>query len=873
MDGADPVPASIGGAPRGSVRRRLERSLGRLGAQIAIRPWPVIGAIGLVTAALLAAIPSLRVDTSFVRMLPEGDPSLHVFAEFRSRFGCPERAVLAVRPAGGLFQEAGMRRLAALQADLEAEVPLIGEIQSLLNARDTRGVGDTLIVEDLFAEWPRTPAEWTALERRARSNPLYQNLFVSPGSEWTLIVLEPDLASESVSDDPLGGFDDGASVGTGLAGLDAAASSRSVVEQEPPIESIDSDQMIEITRALERVVERHRRPDFEIAMGGGVVMGAVLAKGIERDFGVLLGMASGIIAVLLLLGFRSVALVALVLGVVMLALAASVGWMALVGAPLDVGTQILPAFLLAVGVGYAVHVLTIFVQRHRASGDKRRAVAEALEHSGLAILLTAITTMAGLVAFAFAGLTPLENIGTFGPVGVLAAAAYSLLLLPALLVVLPIAPPAERGVVEWTRHRLDAVAVFSIRHRRGVGGVLASALVLAALQLPALRVSHNPLHWLPEDSDFRRDNRILDEQFGGGYQLELLVRMRDGRSLREPEVLQSMRALADDLARLETPHLKTSSVIGLHDVVEEIHQALNEGDPRERRIVSDPQLVAQELLLFESSGSDDLEEVVDPAFEVGRMTVRVNYADAYHTTPFVEAVDALARRHLGDAAHVETTGLFAISQRAFGVMLDGMIRSYAIAIVVIGALMLLLIGRAREGLLAAIPNLAPIVLTLGLMGALGVPLGMFTLLVGNIALGLAVDDTIHFVHGYVRERERGLDAETAVRRTLRTTGSALFFTSAALVVGFSVFAFASLDSLVAFGLLASCAIALAFLCDVLVMPGLLVAVAELDRKRSMRAMASAAAGRSGGGWRVWRPHRTRPGELARPAADPSASAR
>jgi predicted RND superfamily exporter protein len=96
---------------------------------------------------------------------------------------------------------------------------------------------------------------------------------------------------------------------------------------------------------------------------------------------------------------------------------------------------------------------------------------------------------------------------------------------------------------------------------------LLAVFVLLALAIGGIahvRISHNPLHWLPEESQFRRANELLDEEFGGGYQLELLVHMREGRSLREPEVLQAMRNLADDLSGSGMPHLRASKVVGLH---------------------------------------------------------------------------------------------------------------------------------------------------------------------------------------------------------------------------------------------------------------------------------------------------------------------
>jgi len=160
-----------------------------------------------------------------------------------------------------------------------------------------------------------------------------------------------------------------------------------------------------------------------------------------------------------------------------------------------------------------------------------------------------------------------------------------------------------------------------------------------------------------------------------------------------------------------------------------------------------------------------------------------------------------------------------------------MVRSYVSALAIITPLMVLLIGNLRVGLLAMVPNLAPVILTLGIMGWTGIPLDAFTLLVGSIAIGLAVDDTIHFMHNFRRYRDQHADVETAVRMTLETTGQALFFTSLVLALGFAIYTQAYLHNLFNFGLLTSITIAFAFVADIVLSPALLMLVEGRRRPR------------------------------------------
>jgi len=155
-----------------------------------------------------------------------------------------------------------------------------------------------------------------------------------------------------------------------------------------------------------------------------------------------------------------------------------------------------------------------------------------------------------------------------------------------------------------------------------------------------------------------------------------------------------------------------------------------------------------------------------------------------------------------------------------------MARAYVIALAIITPLLVLLIGRVRIGLLAMIPNLAPIILTLGLMGWAGIPIDAFTLLIGSIAIGLAVDDTIHFMHNFRRYFEASGDVRRAVHETMTSTGQALLYTSLVLSAGFFIYTFATLHNLFYFGLLTGLTIILAFLADVILAPALLALVAK-----------------------------------------------
>jgi predicted RND superfamily exporter protein len=206
--------------------------------------------------------------------------------------------------------------------------------------------------------------------------------------------------------------------------------------------------------------------------------------------------------------------------------------------------------------------------------------------------------------------------------------------------------------------------------------------------------------------------------------------------------------------------------------------------------------------------------------------------------PVLDAIDARFREVLGDAATVTMTGGLVLGNRSFFAMIRSMADSYVLALLVVTPLMILMLGSLRGGLLSMIPNVTPIVLTLGLMGWLGVPIDFSTMMSGAVVLGIAVDDTIHFAHNFQRFYAHGDAPSVAVRRSLETAGRAMLFTSIVLAAGFLIYAFSTLENLFNLGVFTAFAIATAFLADVLVAPALMV----LFQRKPLHSPADAVTG-------------------------------
>ncbi len=794
-------------------RNRVERSFETWGRTVAAQPALILIASLAFVVACVSGLPHLGVDVSFEAFLKADDPVVVSYGAFREQFGRDERVIISAEPGpnrvgpGGVFDLSFLEKLRAFHDAIEERVPYVDEVTSLINARDTRGEEDTLLVEDFLDPWPADDEQLAKLRERAIANPLFRNNVISADAAVSTIVLELQLYTSI-------GSETGA-----LTGFDGSAQES---DEPPPL--LSSAETTEFVQALREVIADFEGPDFILHAAGSTVMLQDVSSAMFRDMPRFVALAIASIALLLFVLFRRAVAVVAPLVVVVLSLLATLGLMGWSGTSIHVPTQILPSFLLAVGVGDSVHLLAILFERIRLGENRADALSHALGHSGLALVLTSVTTAAGLASFAGAGIAPVAALGIFAPTGVMIALALSLTLLPALTQIVPLGNPGGHSTSEKENgldRMLTGFGRFATRKPVLVVGVSAAMIIVAAVGASRITLSHDPLSWLDEDANIVRDTKYIDEKLGGSVSFEILLETDEAGGIRRPETLARLAELGTSFEEERRDGLVAAQTISLADVVKEINRALNSDREDAYAIPDDGPLVAQELLLFENTGTDDLEELVDSDYRIARIAVRMPWRDAVGYVRFFDLAEADARATLDDVGTPSMTGVLSLLTRSISAVVTSIARSYVLAFAIITPLMILLLGSFRLGMLAMIPNLVPIGLTLGLMGIFGMPLDAFSLLVGGIALGLAVDDTIHFMHNYRRYREEGADLETAVMTTLLTAGRAMLITTIVLATGFLGFVLSSMHNLTNLGILVSFAIVTAFFADVLLAPALL----------------------------------------------------
>ncbi len=774
----------------------------------------------LFVGALGSQLPTLKMDTSTEGFLHKTNPMRIEYDVFRDQFGRDEKLMIAVK-TDSIFNLGFLKKLDNFHSVLEDELPHIKGVDSLINARNTFGIEGELIVEPLIDDLPETQEDMSRLRSTITNNSFYKNLLYSEDFTMTTVTIDTQTYSnaEAISEDVNIDFDEPLDFDEFLD-FDAEAQ----VDQSTPRLYLSDAENDEIILKTQQIMERFNDDNFEIYLSGSAAIAGIFKQALMNDAVVFISLMMVIIMIVLYALFRRISGVFLPLICVGLTLITTVSLMAIFSAPFTMATQIMPTFLLAVVTSAAIHLLAIFYKDLMRTKDKKASLRYAMGHSGLAIVMTSLTTAAGLWSFSFSGVAPVADLGVFASSGVLVGLLFTLVFLPALIAKTNFAHLEQKSDVEGNTlmdRVLLGISKIGTGRPKLIVAISAILIIFAAVVATQLRFSHFPLQWLPEDNFARVATETVDENLAGALTLEVVVDTGKTNGLYNPELLRKIDDVSENIDSITSGKMFVGKVISFIDIIKETNKALNENREEYYSIPDNPDLIAQEFLLFESSGNGDLNSLVDANYSKARLTLKTPFIDSLEAKIFIDRAQTYLDKEFGALASVSFTGIGTLMTVTFEEAIYSSATSYILAFSLITVLMVLLIGNLKIGLISMIPNLLPIIFLSTIMVIFKMPLDMFTLLIGAIALGLAVDDTVHFMHNFRRYELQYNDVDKAVRLTLMGTGRAITLTSIVLALGFLVLTFSQMNNMFDFGVLTACAILVALVADFFLMPAIM----------------------------------------------------
>ena len=767
--------------------------------------------IFLLVVALGSQLPSLKIDTTTEGFLHKTDPMRVEYDIFRDQFGRDEKLMIAVK-TGNIFDLNFLKKLDSFHDALESELPNIKGVDSLINARNTYGIEGELIVEPLIDSPPETEEALFKLKEIVTSNSLYENSLYSEDFTMTTVTID----TETYSNKGLSNESDSLEFDDGLEFDDDSLGGQRVY-----LTDAENDEIIAKTQLI---MQRFDGEDFKIYLSGSAAIAGIFKQALMNDSVVFISLMMVVIMVVLFALFRRISGVILPLACVSLTLITTVSLMSVFSAPFTMATQIMPTFLLAVVTSASIHLLAVFYKDFATTNDKKASLRYAMGHSGLAIIMTSITTAVGLWSFSFSGVAPVADLGIFASSGVMIGLVFTLVFLPALISITKVSTvnmSTDNNGQTLMDRALVGISVFATGRPKLIVSVSTVLIICAAIVAAQLRFSHFPLQWLPEDNFARIATEAVDENLKGSLTLEVIIDTGETNGLYNPELLRVIDDVSQNINSISTGNMFVGKVISYIDVIKETNRALNENREEYYAIPDDPDLIAQEFLLFESSGNDDLSSLVDANYSKARLTLKTPFIDSLEANIFIDSAQVYLDQKFGPLAKVTFTGIGTLMTVTFEEAIYSSAFSYVLAFSLITLLMVLLIGNLKIGLISMIPNILPIIFLSTIMVVFKMPLDMFTLLIGAIALGLAVDDTVHFMHNFRRYELKYNDVDKAVRLTLLGTGRAITLTSIVLALGFLVLTFSQMNNMFDFGVLTASAILVAVLADFFLMPAIM----------------------------------------------------
>jgi hypothetical protein len=536
--------------------------------------------------------------------------------------------------------------------------------------------------------------------------------------------------------------------------------------------------------------------------GIGVLYDALNRQTI-KDSGFFLGIAFLVMGALLWVALRRWRAVAIALIPPVVVSSVTTGLFVLTGRPFTQVTSILPMLVLVIGLSDAIHLVGHYYAERRQAGAldrdaRRELVARSAAWVALPNFFTAITTAAGFLALASSRMPAIRDLGVFAGISMLILWAMTLLVGTAALALWDVPPPPERPKGDRLDRMLAALSTHVTRRRWAVLGSMTVITALLLVGAARVRADTYTMQLLPPDHVARTDSRWIEQNAGNYTPLEFVVHAPGG--VLNAQVIQGIV----EWQRRAEARPDVGRTFGVADL---------------RAKPGGPYL------------SEDGREA--------RVTAFVPMTSTRGFAGTVRALEAEASRVLPNGVTLRASGYLPLYLRIVDYVVSGTIWGLAISTVIVFAMVGLLL-RSLPLTVAAVPtNLFPVALVFGIMGWTGIPLDIASATIGAIVLGIAVDDTIHFLFRYRAERQAGLSREEAVGRTYRETGRAVVFASMVLAIGFAVLATSSSQSIAYFGIVASLSIVGAMLADLFLLPVLLL----FGRKESGEAHPHAAGNR------------------------------
>jgi uncharacterized protein len=715
------------------------------------------------------------------------DPLIKALDQFERQFGNDETLITVVHNPDGIFNKKTLTFLRKFTDEMW-KIPEVIRVDSIINYMDIQADGDEIIVEPFIDPDAELSESYIAKKKeRAMSHRVLSGYLVSKDGNSILIAarLKPRV----------GGY-------------------------LPDYDNIHNAN-------LELINSYGDLGKMRIMASGSAAINHTFKWTSIKDMTTMVPLLTLMIIGILFWTFKSVPSVVFTMMIIVMSVLGTMGIMGWADVKFNNIVATAPGILLAICVADAVHILVTFWQGRKQGKDRIDSAKFTIDKNLGPTFLTSITTSIGFLSLATTELNPIKHLGMLSAFGTMLAWFLTFTVLVPMLLLIPLkVPKTALDETEESKKKAREKSYSYVKVLRKfsmpiiiffmVTSVLATYLALQN------EVNSNPYNYFDKDHPLSVANNFIIDTFGGTTGAELVIDSGVPNGIKGPEFLRKVDKLNEWL--LEQGHI--SKTISVLDVVKQMNQSLHQDKLEFYSIPDDQEAVAQLLFLYTMGLPQgmDLNDRMTLDYRRMRMSIMWSTQDSRTYVTHMDQVNEKVEE-LGLVG--EINGKFPLYQRMNGYIVDTFVWSIGLAILMVTLVMTIFFKSIKLGILSMFPNIMPLPFGLAAMTLLGIPVDMGASLVTSVCLGIAVDDTIHFIATFRKGRKKGMNVDDALAALFESTGPSLVITTIILVFGFGMFLTGDFLPNFTFGVLTALGLSMALIIDIMFLPALLIALLKL----------------------------------------------
>ena len=708
-------------------------------------PYLVVIVIVAITVFLFLEMKeNTRMETNLDKYMPEDHPAFIYSDQAEEWFNIKDGIIIAIENKSGVYNFETLDILKRLTKKFQKMSQIEkDDVTSLYTADNIIGTEDGMDVRAFFSKVPKSREELEVLREKVLTNEMVFERLVSADETVTVIIAE-------INDD--------------------------VFTEEFYNEILD----------LSKEFEDEENTLY--VAGRPIVEGTLAILGPE-DMKKMVPIVLLVIILVLYLTLRSVKSTFLTMLVVFFSTLWAFGLMAVVNIPIYAVSTMIPVMLIAIGVADGIHLyshLQLYTRKH-PNAVKEEAVIDMLKNMWKPVVITSVTTAVGFVSLLSSQVYPIKYFGIFTAFGVLAAMVFSLVLVPAGIMIFGL-PKSKSGNKEKTHSNKFAFNFAEKVLKRKTISIFATIIIVAVsiIGISKVWINSSFLDKFEKDSDIVLTDAFINEHFGGTSSINLILDSQENDAFKNPEVLRivdKMQAEVDGKLQV------VGNSFSLGDYLKRMNKVMHADDEAYNTIPDSKNLVAQYLLLYEMSGDpDNLWKVVDYDYAKLNVTFQLKSDNSKAINSALDVIHTFEDELKEEGVTMNYAGSGYKALVFTDLILEGQIKSLIMTLIIVIILLAFMFRNIKLGLIGAVPILITAAISFGIMGWLGIPLNTTTALLSSIAIGIGIDYAVHFIEQY-RLNSAANNKLLTAQKTMTHSGRAILFNAIVVIAGFLVLLF------------------------------------------------------------------------------------